>query len=148
MNREILFKAKHIKTGKWIEGFYWCKDETTYCTKEDYERHPVKTQHYIIQERMTDWGLPNEFRLYEVDQDTLCQFTGKYDKNGNRIWESDILHGTFYGFPVPMQYTFEVYWDENRASFMAEYFEESECEVIGNSIDNPELLTSSMLKGE
>ena len=38
--------------------------ETTYCFTEDYEKYPVKTLHFIAEECMTDWGLPNDFRLY------------------------------------------------------------------------------------
>jgi hypothetical protein len=40
---------------------------------------------------MTDWGLPNEFKLYEIDPDTLCQFTNLTDWHKNKIWENDIV---------------------------------------------------------
>lgn len=37
-------------------------------------------------------------------------------------------------------YVFQIYWDEKEKGFMANYFEPSECEVIGNIYDNSELL--------
>ena len=94
--REILFKAKPYdwKTNQshnsWIEGFYLSRAETTYCVKEDYERHPVETLHFIAEECMTDWGLPNEFRLIRIDPETLCQYSGLTDKNKTKIFENDI----------------------------------------------------------
>ena len=78
---------------------------------------------------------------FSLDDVILMQYTGLHDKNGKEIYEGDILKGTFYGFPMPeYDYAFQIYWDEKEKGFMASYFEPSECEVIGNIYDNPELL--------
>lgn len=69
--REILFKGKRIDNGEWVEGYYYKISETTYCFKEDYERKPVPEHHYILQERMTDWGLPNQMVQIEIDPLTV-----------------------------------------------------------------------------
>ena len=149
--REILFKAKRIGNGKWVEGYYYKMSETTYCFKEDYERKPVPEHHYILQERMTDWGLQNQM-VQKIDPETLCQFTGLCDKNVNRIWENDIVNyngkyasikfgmycsssgygnynlGFYVDFPEKTLYRKELgYWHEK-------------VEVVGNIFDNPELL--------
>lgn len=94
--REILFKAKphdwktNPSHNRWIEGFYLSRAETTYCFAEDYERYPVETLHFIAEEIMTDWSLPNDFRLIKIDPDTLCQYSGLTDKNRTKIFENDI----------------------------------------------------------
>ena len=102
--REVLFKAKlkdwntNPQQNKWVEGYYLSRKETTYCFTEDYERNPVKKLHYIAVDSMTDWGLPNEFRCYEIDPNTLCEFTGMLEgKSKKKIWEhDDIIKGTFW----------------------------------------------------
>lgn len=97
MQKPVLFRAKpkDWKTNSnhdfWIEGFYLERKETSYCFKEDYEKYPVATLHFIAEECMTDWGMPNDFQMHEIDPDTLCQFTGWYDNARNKIFENDIV---------------------------------------------------------
>lgn len=85
------FKAKSIITKDWVKGFFLFGEETTYCFEEDYIKNPVKIRYYIAQDSMTDWGLPNTFRLFEIDPETICEFTCLYDKEGNEIYENDIV---------------------------------------------------------
>ena len=172
--REVLYKAKKknwrelpIKE-QWVEGFYCCRQETTYCFEEDYERFPVRTLHFIIQERMTDWGLPNTFSLIEIDPETLCQFTGLVDKNEKKVFENDIH------LDKEEELASIVKWDNENARFVLEDYGIAGClmeygwdetmgdfgkldtngfdafnhpldwfEVVGNKFDNLE-----MLKGE
>lgn len=155
--RQILFRAKlkdwktNPDRNKWVEGFYLKRKETTYCFTEDYERNPVKTLHYIAKECMTDWGLPNEFRLFEIDPETLCEFTGIYDKDGNKIWENDVIVCKQYIGGNYMDYCIEKgYVDMKHGAFglhreqgyyrpFKDWLEDYNYEVIGNIIDNSEL---------
>lgn len=147
--REILFKAKRIDHGEWVEGYYYKMSETTYCFKEDYERKPVPEHHYILQERMTDWGLPNQIVQIEIDPETLCQFTGLCDKNCKKIWENDILMA-YLDESYPEDVTYETIewgvagWVTHEAnSIDRQYLDEFDLEhfeVVGNIFDNKGLL--------
>ncbi len=80
MNREILFRGKRIDNGKWIEGFYAECDERAFIMPEpdcDISKH------------MLDGYWLGAF--YEVIPSTVGQYTGLTDKNGNKIFEGDIL---------------------------------------------------------
>ena len=147
--REILFKAKRKDNGKWVEGYYYKMSETTYCFKEDYERKPVPEHHYILQERMTDWGLPNQIVQIEIDPETLCQFTGLYDRNGKKIWENDIVEAWSQGSRAigAVKQRVDGLWIMYPAWQNHEFWElkpnsngETTVEVLGNAFDNPELL--------
>lgn len=155
MNREILFKAKRIDNGEWVEGQY------AYITNPLAEDgKPIK--HLIC----NGTNIFNDL----IDPDTLCQYTGLTDKNGRKIWENDILRGhkndndsarvVFGEFNVIDAETLEVVdrvigWHteviETDALSKCEpfclpmpltdfYIERSEFEVYGNIFDNPELL--------
>lgn len=148
--REILFKAKLKDGNRWIEGFYCSMRETTYCCAEDYERHPVPLYHLIAVDEMTDWGLPNKLRLYEVDPETLCEYTGLTDKNGNKIWENDIcdrkekypeiVKMNMGDWTLDYSYLFRSEYGRDYCN-LGFYAGERNCvQVIGNIFDNPELL--------
>lgn len=95
MLREIIFRAKGVEDDdkdKWYTGCYLALNDTTYCFKEDYDRNPDNTKHYIVFDQMRDWGLPNRHLQARINPDTLCQFTGILAKDGKRIFEGDIVY--------------------------------------------------------
>ena len=53
-------------TGQVFEGYYCEMPETTYCCLP---HPPVKTVRMILTFAMTDWGLPNNLKLYRIDDD-------------------------------------------------------------------------------
>ena len=135
--REILFKAKSIQTGEWIEGI---PIKTHLGLFISFEENP----HYCSQ-----YGYMEIDDILIVDEKTLCQFTGLCDKNGNKIWENDILmaHLDEY-YPEDVAYK-TVEWvvagwvGHETGSTDREYLDEFDTEhfeVVGNVFDNPELL--------
>lgn len=137
MNREILFKAKRIDNGEWVEG----------CIVIDQSR--LDRFKYRIQP--IESGV---LYAHPIDPDTLCQYTGLTDKNGKKIWENDILKckkyigGNFVDYCIEVGYVemkhgaFGLHRIKNDAYYrpFKDWLEDYEYEVVGNIFDNPELL--------
>ena len=127
--REILFKGKRIDNGEWIEGGY-CQSSAgkTYIVGVSPKRGYIG-------------GL-------EVFPETICQCTGLKDKNGNKIWENDIVKGLFYHelevkAVVAFLYgSFGLKWNRGDVVEFSPFTSICNCkyEIIGNIFDNPELL--------
>lgn len=134
--REILFKAKRIDNGEWVEGYY---------LRDQYH---IGGKDIIFYRKDSD-----RFTVYTniIDIETLCQFTGLCDKNGNKIWENDIFQYTDETMVTQKDL---IEYNETHASFVRLrnteklglrylWIDEATCnhgEVIGNIFDNPELL--------
>ena len=135
--REILFKAKSIQTGEWIEGI---PIKTHLGLFISFEENP----HYCSQ-----YGYMEIDDILIVDEKTLCQFTGLCDKNGNKIWENDILMAHLDEY-YPEDVTYETVelgvagWVTHEADSTdrecLDEFDTEHFEVVGNVFDNPELL--------
>ena len=130
--REILFKAKRIDNGEWVEGNYVKKYDL------------LGKRHLILYvDNYVRWS------FVEIDPETLCQFTGLCDKNGNKIWENDILMAHLdESYPEDAAYEtvewgFAGWVGHETGSTDREYLDEFDSEyfeVVGNVFDNPELL--------
>lgn len=139
--REILFKAKRIDNGKWIEGYYQKRYDLL-----DNEEHLI-----FHADSHTVW------EYAEIVPETICQFTGLFDKNGNKIWENDIIKYHFGEIYAPIKYGcyqncfdsqktehvgFYVYWPDGKClrKDLGYWINMVGTMSVGNIFDNPKLL--------
>lgn len=160
--REILFRAKRTDNGEWVEG----NVIHSYDADEEYKAIiiPVKSSDMYTDTDDNDIGFET---WNKVNPETLCQYTGLKDKNGNRIWENDIVSCEHEKYPednpqevypllpeaIKYKRNYAVEFINTGSSYGYRLRNKSihfmiagnviynhKIEVIGNIFDNPELL--------
>lgn len=131
--REILFRGKRLDNGEWVYG--------NFCMDALEQTRGLCGLDGFIRRYNTD---TKRMEMYEVDRETIGQYTGLVDKNGRRIFEGGIVKsietkktGVVQFFP---EHSAFMVWckSSNEVGFLYECT--SIAEVIGNIHDNPELL--------
>lgn len=137
MEDRYLFKAKRIDNGEWEIGSLIALPTGEYEISNKCNNPP---------DCDTMWD--KVVITHKVEPSTICQCTGLKDKNGNLIWENDIVKVKYsdnFEEITEVAYTKNGYYpysDEYECEGCCCYREVLTIEVIGNIFDNPELLES------
>lgn len=129
MEDRYLFKAKRKDNGEWVVGSYI-------------------NGGFIIK--------TNHAECVDIFENTICQCTGLKDKNGNLIWENDIVKFDVYYYEKLESSTIsQIKWcnglcalslvvnDKGTRGALGHLMDlNKEIEVVGNIFDNPELIES------
>lgn len=121
--REILFKARRLDNGEWVEGYYIGPIGVL-------DVHEICDVHDITGPRV------------EVDPSTVGQYTGLKDKNGKRIFEGDVVRRETDYYGKHKVYDEPVVWEDDiEKGFLGEPYTSGYCihggnwEVIGSIHD-------------
>lgn len=121
--RDILFRGKD--GNRWIEGSLLIFPNTG-------------------RTKILKWNQADlDFDQIEVDPETVCQYTGMNDKNGEKIFDGDVIYRNWFGGR-----TYRVVYDDicgivigTTGEVFTTFDGDSDCfEIIGNIYDNPELV--------
>lgn len=152
MNREILFRGKRIDNGEWAEGYIYEHEAPLVCFSNDQKED---SKWYIVQTAFADWNMPRNVEMIRVCSDTVGQYIGKADINGKKIFEGDIIrqpYSKYQSFDIigavrfnkAAQFVVDHVWtaeqNEWKKGKKKGYAITSDCEIVGNIYDNPELL--------
>lgn len=147
MNRKILFRGKRVDNDEWAYGYL--VEATNVITD--------KKETFIIEQDATYYTHGEFACAVEVQPETVGQFTNLTDKNGNKIFEGDIVkvcskftinigysHPKLIETKAPTKIFLVIYSVELGCFCLSEKYNTdyetitSDCEVIGNIHDNKE----------
>ena len=123
---DIKFKAKRLDNGEWVEGSLI----KSYLNS--------KEQAYII----PIFNRTGDIKIVEINPSTVCMFTGFKDREGNEIYEHDII--SIFEGREPCEVIFEkgcfiasnhVYGIHTALAKGIDYYDWKLC-VISNKFDN------------
>ena len=130
--RKILFRGKRTDNGEWVEGAFSPKNS-------DSLFGPTIDKPSIIK-----FGAPLNGFWFDVDPETVGQYTGLTDKNGKKIFEGDIMQFTAYGilYTGTVEFTEGCFYVncKNAGPFLDSAVRTHDALKIGNIHDDPELL--------
>lgn len=139
--REILFRGKIKDDGDWEEGGLVVFTDYDSGLKEYWIVHPGQTVDF------------RDDREYEVVPETVGQYTGLTDKNGEKIFEGDIVKTKYGRLCIVVWFSSQACngWDletirtvENcvhtKYPDAIDLYKKENLEIVGNIHDNPELL--------
>ena len=145
--RDIKFRAKRSDDGAWVYGDLTHVQKI--CSVEEKNKTGKSTIPVV------------RVAGYDVDEESIGQFTGLLDKNGKEIYEGDIVrfddtpyiaHGNKYEGNVMMyRGAYCVRYNENWcdeyffAPLFADYFADRKTVILGNVYDNKDLLKRNRL---
>jgi uncharacterized phage protein (TIGR01671 family) len=134
--RDILFRGKRLEDNEWIFGYMADSDEIS---------------------NVNEIAMPREV----VDKDSIGQWTGLYDYDGNKIFEGDIVECVSWNEYFSNPHTGEVMEPFRRICYIGfvnggfkmiepmpyglkahtcDIIYDGDIKIIGNLVDNPELL--------
>ena len=129
MKRIVKFRGKRLTDGKWIYGDFFRNRGLAFITTDE-----------IVENPLASW------QDYNVDPDTVGQFTGIYDRKGSEIYEGDIVRTSVSKNGIAL-----VEWHCEHAAFVVHmkgsdqwYHLYKGYEKIGNIHDNPFLLEGGL----
>lgn len=127
MKREILFRGKSIESGEWIYGSL---------VQLAYECNNVKI--FPINSKSVHDSV-------SIDLKTIGQFTGLIDRNGNQIFEGDVIHHGDASELCVVTYIQSGFYcvptSKNKHTLSLEMWLSASV-VIGNIFDNQELVAA------
>lgn len=138
MERTIRFRGKRITDGEWIYGDFFRNRGLAFIAEDG-----------VVENPLASW------KDYNVNPDTVGQFTGLCDCDDKEIYEGDIVEFTYKklnecgsAFSTTQKVIGEIATDEYGNHYISSYnlayhisnIIGGKAKVIGNIYDNPELL--------
>ena len=125
--RDIKFRAKRSDDGAWVYGDLTHVQKI--CSVEEKNKTGKSTMPVV------------RIAGYDVDEETIGQFTGLYDEDGKAVYEGDILR---QGDGLTVVNWYDGGFCDLVCNVIISILDIEDSQVIGNIHDNPELLNKKI----